>query len=567
MEKLEDKKEEQKEKEQKIDQVKRLLDFFLKALKNVMIYPKDNPVPSEFKKSLYKKFKDFFEKYGGFAIQIDSNSLLFDDEVVYQDQSKDESIAFLMHRDGIREIEFKQGLPEEELNDFLEIFKLGVKKVVPEDDLVTLLWGKDFNFIEYEVVDEILTEEVSYSPKFFSQPDFNRLYYSEIELPKTEEEKKTKERKVQVFVENIKEFASEEITGLKKLLVIDQEYHPLEAVISVFVEILNQEELTDFYETVGLIENGLDLLIETYDFAPACQIIEAIKELEKKFSGISKERSERLKSAVERAGDKKRIEIIGEILNREKEIDLFSVQDYLCSLYWNSISNLIALLGELKIFSTRKMVCRVLEKFGKENLELVGRGVFDSRWYVVRNTLCVLGELKDKRGVEFINFAIKHKDPRVRKESIRALEKINDPGSGAALISLLDDNLEKVRIMAVELLARWKVKEAVKPLLELIKKKEFHYIDFEEKKQLLSALAKIGKDQVIPFYKKLLKRRAFFNRKKKIETKILAIKALGALNSLKAKCLLKEIKRKRNKALQEASAKALVKTGLQSNPS
>ncbi|KPL02404.1 MAG: hypothetical protein AMJ90_05885 [candidate division Zixibacteria bacterium SM23_73_2] len=559
MEDLENRKEELEGKDQRIAEARKLFDFFLRALKNVMIYPQDNPVPLEFKKNLFTKFNDFLDKYGEFKIQVDSNDLLYENEVIHRDQSKDESIAFFMHRDGIREIRFTKGLPQEELNLFLEILKTGTKRLATDDDLVTLLWGNDFNYIKYEVVDEILSEELSYSLPDFSQPDLKNLYYSEIKLPETEEEKKVKEKKLEIFVESIKGFAKEEFADLNQLLTKDKNYDPLEETITVVVEMLSQEELSDFYETVGLIERGLDLLVETYDFKSAARMIEAMRDLQQRFSESSRERSERLKGMVERAGDKKRIEIVGEILNREEELNLFSVQDYLCSLSWNCISNLIDLLGELKAFSARKMVCRVLEKFGKENLELVGRGVYDPRWYVARNTLCILGEIRYSKGVEFIKSGIEHKDPRVRKEAIRALEKIDHPGSGSFLIPLLDDDLEKIRNMVVRLLAKWKVKEAIRPLLEIIKNKEFHFVDSEEKKELLSALAIIGEDQVIPNFRKILKKKSFLNRGKKIETKLLAIKALGGSSSLEAKALLEEIERKGNKSLREASGKALLR--------
>jgi len=559
MEELKDKKEKSAEREQEIGEGKKHFDFFLRTLKNVMIYPKDNPVPSEFKKNLYEKFTDFLDKYNEFNIKVELNNILYQDEVIYRDQSKDESIAFFMHRDGIREIKFKRGLPQEELDAFLEILKLGMKRVALEDDLVTLLWGRDFNFIQYDVVDEILAEEFSYSPRIFSRPDFGKLYYSDIELPKTEEEKKVKEEKIQIFAENIKAFAKEEFADLNQLLSMDQQYLPLEETINVFSEVLSQEELPDFYESVGLIEKGLDMLVETHDFVSASKIIEAMKVLKKRFLESSKERSERLKGAVVRAGEKKRIETIGEILNCEEGLDLFSVQNYLCSLEWNSISNLINLLGELKNFSARKMVCRVLEKFGKENIEMVGRGVFDPRWYVARNTLSVLGKLRDRGGVEFIIYATKHKDPRLRREAIRALDKVDEPSSGKVLIPLLEDNSEKIRLMTIGLLAKWKVQEAIKPMIKTIDSKEFHFIDSEEKKKLLSALAAIGEDQVIPVFRGLLKKRAFLNRKKKNETKLLAIQALGGSNSLKAKIILEEIIAKGNKNLREAAKKALAK--------
>jgi hypothetical protein len=548
--------------------VRQLLDHFIRALKNVMIYPKDNPVPQELKKNLSKRFTDFFENCDELNLKVTSSQLRYGEEVVYEDQTKEEGLAFALYRDGIREIGFKKKASPEELSEFLEILKLGIKRVTPEDDLVTLLWGKDFGGISYLVVDEFLTEELSLSPTFIPPPDFEKIYYSRIDLPEPPEAEKIIDEKIKIVLNDIKTFAHQEIENLNLLLKKDEEYRPLETSLNILQEILNQPgELSDFNEMVGLVEKSLDFLIEQADFSSAYKILGKLKEWERTQREVSPPRGKRIKEAIDRAGDDRRIKNIGEVLNsaigefasggKAEKIDLYSVQDYLTSLNWNAVSNLVDLLGDLKTFPLRRMLCHVLEKMGQEYIEIVGKGVYDPRWYVVRNVVSILGEIRKEKGLDFLKPALKHNELVVRKEALRSLEKIGGTKAGQLSLSILDDPSPRIRSNAFSLLTKWKVKEALEPLLQIVEDKEFIFKEEEEKKIILFALAKIGEDKVVDHFKRWIKKPAFFNRKEKSATKILAIKALGQINTPKGVALLKEFSKKNNKALREASRKAL----------
>ena len=548
--------------------VRQLLDHFIRALKNVMIYPKDNPVPQELKKNLSKRFTDFFENCDELNLKVTSSQLRYGEEVVYEDQTKEEGLAFTLYRDGIREIRFKKKVSLEELSEFLEILRLGIKRVTPEDDLVTLLWGKDFGGISYLVVDEFLTEELSLSPTFIPPPDFEKIYYSRIDLPEIPEAEKIIDEKIKIVLNNIKTFAHQEIENLDLLLKKDEEYRSLDTTLNILEEILNQPgELSDFNETVGLMEKSLDFLIEQANFSSAYKILEKLKEWEKTQRELSPPRGKRIKEAVDRAGDGRRIKNIGEVLNfaigeyasggKEEKIDLYSVQDYLTSLNWNAVSNLVDLLGDLKTFPLRKMLCQVLEKMGHDHIEIVGKGVYDPRWYVVRNVVNILGGIGKEKGLDFLKPALKHNELVVRKEALRSLEKIGGAKAGQLSVSLLDDPSPKIRLNALSLLTKWKVKEAIEPLLQIVEDKEFIFMEEEERKIILFALAKIGEDRVVDHFQRWIRKPAFFNRKEKIETKILAIKALGQINTPKGVAFLKEVSKKNNKALRDASRQAL----------
>jgi HEAT repeat protein len=548
--------------------VRHLLDHFIRALKNVMIYPKDNPVPQELKKNLSKRFTDFFENCDELNLKVTSSQLRYGEEVVYEDQTREEGLAFALYRDGIREIGFKKKVSLEELSEFLEILKLGIKRVTPEDDLVTLLWGKDFGGISYLVVDEFLTEELSLSPTFIPPPDFEKIYYSRIDLPESPEAEKIIDEKIKIVLNNIKTFAHQEIENLNLLLKKDEEYRSLDTTLNILEEILSQPgELSDFNETVSLMEKSLDFLIEQANFSSAYKILEKLKEWEKTQRELSPPRGKRIKEAVDRAGDGRRIKNIGEVLNfgigepasggKQEKIDLYSVQDYLTSLNWNAVSNLVDLLGDLKTFPLRRMLCHVLEKMGQEYIEIVGKGIYDPRWYVVRNVVNILGGIGKEKGLDFLKPALKHNELVVRKEALRSLEKIGGAKAGQLSVSLLDDPSPKIRLNALSLLTKWKVKEAIEPLLQIVEDKEFIFMEEEEKKIILFALAKIGEDRVIDHFKRWIRKPAFFNRKEKVDTKILAIKALGQINTPKGVAFLKEVSKKNNKALRDASRQAL----------
>jgi len=548
--------------------VRQLSDHFIRALKNVMIYPKDNPVPLELKKNLFKKFTGFFENCDELKLKVTSSQLRYGEEVVYEDQAKEEGLAFALYRDGIREIGFKKKISLEELSEFLEILKLGIKRVTPEDDLVTLLWGKDFGCINYLVVDEFLTEEISLSPTFIPPPDFEKIYYSRIDLPEIPEAEKIIDEKIKIVLNNIKTFTHQEIENLDLLLKKDEEYRSLDTTLNILEEILSQPgELSDFNETVGLMEKSLDFLIEQANFSSAYKILEKLKEWEKTQRELSPPRGKRIKEAVDRAGDGRRIKNIGEVLNfatgeyasggKEEKIDLYSIQDYLTSLNWNAVSNLVDLLADLKTFPLRKMLCQVLEKMGHAHIEIVGKGVYDPRWHVVRNVVNILGGIGKEKGLDFLKPALKHNELVVRKEALRSLEKIGGAKAGQLSVSLLDDPSPKIRLNALSLLTKWKVKEAIEPLLQIVEDKEFIFMEEEERKIILFALAKIGEDRVVDHFQRWIRKPAFFNRKEKIETKILAIKALGQINTPKGVAFLKEVSKKNNKALRDASRQAL----------
>ncbi|MEA3296948.1 MAG: HEAT repeat domain-containing protein, partial [candidate division Zixibacteria bacterium] len=73
----------------------------------------------------------------------------------------------------------------------------------------------------------------------------------------------------------------------------------------------------------------------------------------------------------------------------------------------------------------------------------------ENKWYIIRNSIFVLGLLKDTEGVAALRLRISDDDIRVRREIVRALEKIGGEEACDMLILMADDHDREIQESAV----------------------------------------------------------------------------------------------------------------------
>ncbi len=521
------------------------VNLLIKAIKIFCMYPPDNPIPKEFRHNLFRKLTEFLEENEELKLAIDQSRLLFEDKVILKEEKKDEGVAFALYRDGIRELSFHKGLEQEELFSFLEAITSCLKSSLPEDDLVTLFWEKDLPHIKFSAVDEFLTEDISDLPQPTGTKDLKQLYYSEIDL----EENKIKEvelpARIQVerFLRDLDLVPQQELNELKCLLDKDKSFEPLKEMFFILKEVLSgDKEFSDFSETVLLLEKLLDSLVGQENFYLASEVLLLLKNLEEAESEAGQtHRAERIKEALNRAGDKERMKALTQILNQNPRLDLFSARKYLSLLGRNTVPHLVDMLGELENFATRSMVCTVLENWGEKSIELLSKGVYDRRWYVVRNIVGVLGRIGSPLAIPYLKRTIGHEDLRVRKQTLEALSKIKGEEVNSILLSILEDPEEKLRVRAARFLGERPCQEVVDYISNLVTRKEFRDKSQEEKKVLLETLAHSGKDEAVNLFKKMVLKKTWFKKEKQKESSYLALKSLASVNTSLSLEALKEL--------------------------
>jgi HEAT repeat protein len=554
---------------EKLRLVKDLLTFMVRTMKTMLLYPQNNPIPHEFRKNLHEKFCHYLDEYEVLKLVADQGKLLISGEVIHEDPPQEEGIALAMYRDGIREIFFQNGLKLEELENFLQAVKISLQSKSGEDDLVTLLWENDFTHLRYTVIEQAsdLPEPIQLQSR--TSEDFEKIYYSEItlgdqELAALEEGKPIIDlhdlasEEIARLLKNVAAFEKEELAEINSLLQIEKFYRKQAEVVPILFEILVQEEeQSGFDEALRLIEKVLDEFLAGSHFDLAAEILKQFRKQQEYFAGRSETRAQRLSLALERAGDKNRLERLVALLNQDKEAVTQQVYQYLVLLAPASIPNLIWMLGELRHFSSRKLICQALEFFAHSHLEQVAAGIHDKRWFVVRNLAMILGRTQNPKIVPYLKKTTRHADFRVRKESILALSRLNSKEASFLLIESLKDPDRKIRLYAIRALAATREKEAFEPLWREINSRGFTERGEDEIKEAFEALVLIGEEEGLQQILSYIKKFYFWQRRRHRECKLLALKSLEKSGHPGLSGYLEQIGKLKNRVIRQSARQIL----------
>ncbi len=548
-----------------------LTSAFIKAIKAFRFYPPENPTLKGFRDQLLKKFQFFLNKYQSFVIQIGEYDLSFKGKILYENRDVKTSLAFLLYRDGLREIRFVKGLEEWEVQGIIDILKQGESINQLEDDIVTLMWEKDFVHISFLATDEFLEETPVIIPDNVDQFRKNLVFkplahHVEVELTEEGSEegidldeilsKVIEEPPPFVSDRSVYFLTSDEVEGLRK--DVEAEIDPIFVfnIMDILFEILALEkEREPYHDAVNILIKILDAFLTLGEFTKATDLLKRVYITLKTYE-LQDWQIENIRKVIVEAGEEVRIERVGKVLERE-EVRLEEVNAYLMLLQKNSIKPLIKLLGELKNSKARRIFCDALSDIGKNSIELFTPFIDDRRWYLVRNITYILGRIGKEQSFPYIQKVFNHEENRVRREAVQALGLIGGPKAIGLLVRALTDNDVRIRCMAAINLGKVGKKAGLIPLLEVVQSKDFYKREPAEIKAFFNAIGMVGSNEAIPVLQQLLERKSWFGRGKTDEIRMGAANALATVGTPDAKAILEEGKNSKDETIRGACTQAL----------
>ncbi len=137
-----------------------VLKVLVKAQKALRLYQASNAISVRLQEECFSGINTHLDEYGSFTLTIREFRILLGEDEVYESEDRNDSLAFLLFRDGIRKLTFKPGIEKRELHGFLACLNRVSVLSNEQDDLVTLFWEEDFRAIQYYAVDELATDTV-----------------------------------------------------------------------------------------------------------------------------------------------------------------------------------------------------------------------------------------------------------------------------------------------------------------------------------------------------------------------------------------------------------------------
>jgi hypothetical protein len=440
-----------------------------------------------------------------------------------------------------------------------------------EDDMVTLMWEKNFEHVRYLATDEFLEETPVAIPDNVDQFRKNLVFkplahHVEVDLAEEGSEEVANLNKIlsklgeepAPFTSDRSTYflTSEEVEKLKK--DVEAELDPIFVftVMDILFEILAMEkELDPYQDAVNGLIKILDAFLTLGKFTKATELLKRVNSILTTYD-LRDWQIESIRKIIVEAGEGGRIERIGRVLERE-EVRLEDVNAYLLLLQKNSVSPLIKLLGELKNSKTRRMLCDALSVIGKDAIELITPFIDDRRWYLVRNITYILGRIGKEQSFPYILKAFNHEEKRVRREAIQALGLIGGPKAVGVLVRALTDDDVRIRCMAAINLGKVGKEIGLISLLEVVQTKDFYKREPVEVKSFFNAIGMVGSNEALPVLQQLLERKGWFARGKTDEIRIGAANAIAMIGTPEAKAILEVGEDSKDESIREACQQAL----------
>ncbi|HUJ79815.1 MAG TPA: HEAT repeat domain-containing protein [Nitrospiria bacterium] len=541
---------------QKLKSVRELLLQFVKTAKTVRLYLANNPMRQKFLSDLYERFELYLRAYGALRLKVRQHAFVVDGEVVYEQEGRQDNLAFRCYVDGITELTFHEGLEQGELVELLEVIGSDQDPNALDDDLVSLLWKRDLPHITTVVVDELPEHADSVPDQVeLKVPDLKTMVRQEVEtLPSSAlEGPKRLEHPMIIF-----KLTDEEIQQLKQQIAKEQQRDAVAQLLDILTVMLEIElDETSFGEILEILEKMVDLFLERGDLYRAASCATKVRQLYDHPPQQAEAFRTSLHQFLVRLGAPERLDKLAAVLNKEKEVDAPSLTAFIQTMTPQALGPLSDLLGTVVVMKTRKVICDAMVPLGQDHLEVLAGRLKDDRWFVVRNLIYVMGRIGGAKVITYLAPLVRHPEPRVRKEIIKILDGMDSEKVIDVLLECLPDQESSVRMMAMRALARRKTPRVIEPLTAIIEDRQFAAKDVAEKLDAFVTLGSSGRPEALAVLKQFLKGSSWWRRSEHEQSCWCAAYALKQMGTDEAIALLEEGSQHASRGVQEACLAAL----------
>lgn len=288
-----------------------------------------------------------------------------------------------------------------------------------------------------------------------------------------------------------------------------------------------------FATTMAMLEDALELIVERGEIDVAADAAESLRRVAAS-DDLTYEMRRRAELAIARFTKPADIRTVAHALRLYKPgtPEHEGARRLLDILGPLAIEPLLEQLADEPDMAVRKLLIDLLSQMASQYIPELGGHVSDPRWYVVRNVVSILGSTHSSAVLPYLERTLRHPEPRVRREAIRALSGISgDRLSQEMLIAALsDDDAQNVQL-AARYLGAADVRGAV-PALETVARGDGRGSrEAGPRVEAIEALGKLGAVEALPTLEALAGKRAIIGRAAVRELRAAAESAIARIRA------------------------------------
>jgi len=221
-------------------------------------------------------------------------------------------------------------------------------------------------------------------------------------------------------------------------------------------------------------------------------------------------------------------------------------------------NRLMELLADESSAAKRKQLHEALVRSGPAALPVINEYLSDDRWFVVRNAVALLGDIRSQESLAELALLLQHDEIRVRRETIRALTRIGGKRAIKILLQAAGSKDHELQRQAILSLGAMRATVASSTLMAKLKQKNWSQRGIDLKKDTIRALGEIRDPEAIPELLMIIKKRSWLHRQLNDELRVAAATALGDIAEESTRAALEKATNDKAKTVARAAAQALM---------
>lgn len=542
---------EQEETQLPLEQVKELMRALVKALRAHNLYGTDSPTYQQFISSLRSAFSDVWSQAEKLDLRVGETEITWGDDTIYASDDRTGSLAFLLHKEGLRGISFFPGF-EVEVEEFLAVVNRVQHRATDEDDLLTLLWEADLSGLRCTSVD-LYTAGLDL-PEPSEELPFDVQRVSRLALEEEtggEEAPEGDDREMAAAGEAVSTATPSlspddfdpalyflddaELRDLQREIDLELQRDVRHDVLTALLDTLEEPQHEYQTQVLGILRTLLPSFLSRGEISTVTYVLDEIRALVGRPGLFDEVRTHEVRALADDLSSEAAVqELLDALEDHAITPSVDELSAFLKHLQSGALGALIRGAERTTLQELKQPLEEAVERIAREDQPTLMAHVRSDDATVAAGAARLCGHMGLAEVAGDIAALLGHSGASVRVTAVESLVELGASTGMDDLMQALNDSDRAVRIAAAKGLGELRWEPAEPRLREIITGKTIRNADLTEKVAFFEAYAKLGAPQGVEVLDQLLNGRTFLRRREPSEIRACAALALGRTGTLEA---------------------------------
>jgi HEAT repeat protein len=520
--------------------VTELISHLTRAIRAHQLYLHNNPTYLRAIDNARSAFRAVWHHAEEIAFEVTETQLKWEGRAVLNEPDKAaDNLPWLLYKDGVRELRLLRDVEQQELTDLIDVLCRVRRAQQDEDDLLTLLWEREFNCVRYRYVDLMLEAEPI---ERLDETQREKLRDSAQQEPLQEQILPPGVVSLDSFDTTLYFLDESEIEYLRGQIRQEYQSDLRKNVLSVLLDIYEvQAEPAVRSEALGILSGMLLTLLAGGHYAGAAYLLREVRVCSERAAGLTDADRESLSSISSKLSEREALSQL--LIALDERPDLPNEED-LEALFGElrppALGVALSWLSKLQSSRVRAILERAAARLASANTAELVRLIGSAEREVSLEAIRRAGAMRANAAVAALARLLTQSDSEQRLSAVVALGEIGSPGALQHLEKAIDDHERDVRVAAAKAFTARTHRPALSRFEAAIKSRRLEDADLTERMAFFEAYGSMCGDAGVALLDGFLNSRSLFGKKADPELRACAARALGKINTNNAFAALRK---------------------------